>query len=148
MPNMAARTSVPNACYVYRIFDGVETVYVGTGTGRRIDAQKRRFGCDGEIIARDLNDDDAFKAERRWIAELMPTQNVHPGGNGGRCRPKPKTKAEREFAAFERKLHEEGPRRHVARFLLRKIDETNCEKVGVSKVDVSRLREVANGGWC
>ena len=91
------------ACYVYRIFDGCETVYVGKGSGRRLEAQKRRFNLDGEVIERDLSDDDAFAR---------------------------------------------GQRRYAARFLLTRLNEANCGRYGVSKVDVVRLREVANGPWC
>jgi hypothetical protein len=36
-------------------------------------------------------------------------------------------------------------RKMVARALLKKLNEANCEQYGVSKVDICRLREVANG---
>ena len=37
--------------YVYRILGEMgETVYIGKGTGRRLEAQKRRFMSDGEIM--------------------------------------------------------------------------------------------------
>ena len=64
------------AAYVYRIFDGFETVYIGKGSGRRVKQQSARFKCQGEII------------------------------------------------------------------------EHNCERYGMSKLDIFRLREVANGPRC
>lgn len=138
--------------YVYRIFDGLVTLYVGKGCGQRLAAQKRKFRSDGEIIEWCKSDDDAFAAERRWIKALKPVENRHPGGNGGRSRPKKVPawlrKAEREFAEFCQELQEVGSRRCVARFLLRKIDERNCEHLGISKVALDRLREVAHGAWC
>jgi hypothetical protein len=40
---------------------------------------------------------------------------------------------------------EDPRRRSIAKFLLRRLNEANCEQYGVSKVDISRLREVAYG---
>lgn len=138
--------------YVYRIFDGVQTLYVGKGSGRRLAAQKRKFRCSGEIIEECKSDDHAFEREKHWIAELRPTENMLPGGNGGRVRPKPLSaaakRAIREFQKFEAELSEVGPRRYVARFLTRKLAEFNCEAFGVSKLDLNRLRAVANGPRC
>jgi hypothetical protein len=36
-------------------------------------------------------------------------------------------------------------RRRVAKFLLKRLNEANCEQYGISEVDISRLREVAYG---
>jgi hypothetical protein len=36
-------------------------------------------------------------------------------------------------------------RKMVARALLKKLNEDNCEQYGVSKVEISRLREAAYG---
>jgi hypothetical protein len=36
-------------------------------------------------------------------------------------------------------------RRMLARALLKKLNEDNCEQYGVSKVEISRLREAAYG---
>lgn len=146
------RTAHRARCYVYRIFDGAETIYVGKGSGRRLATQKRKFGADGEILEHCEDDDTAFARERHWIASLMPTANKNPGGNGGRVRPREMppamAKAMREFERFKRTLANIGPRRYVARFLLGRVNETNAAAVGVSKVDLFRLREVANGPWC
>lgn len=132
------------SCYVYRIFDVCETVYVGKGSGRRLDAQKRRFNLDGEVIERDLSDDDAFARERHWIKALMPSANISPGGNGGRTVARRKLRLDKSFAEIERV----GRRRYAARFLLTRLNESNCVRHGVSKVEIDRLREVANGPWC
>lgn len=69
--------------YVYRIFSGDETVYIGKGSGNRIDVQKKNFGCDGEILERFSNEQDAYAAEVRLIEKLSPPLNRCPGGNGG-----------------------------------------------------------------
>jgi hypothetical protein len=128
-------------CYVYRIFDGEVTVYVGKGSGRRLESQKRRFGLDGVVIEKCKSDDHAFEREVHWIAQLKPTDNILAGGNGGRCRPKPKPRLDRTFAEIERI----GSRKYSAQILVRKLYEGNCEQYGVSKIDLNRLREVANG---
>jgi hypothetical protein len=36
-------------------------------------------------------------------------------------------------------------RKVIARALLKRLNEDNCERYGVSKVQIFRLREVANG---
>lgn len=130
--------------YVYRIFDGDVTVYVGKGSGRRLHNQKRRFGLDGSIIEKCRSDNHAFEREVHWIKRLKPTDNRLPGGNGGRCSPKARPRLSKDFREIERV----GPRRFAARFLLTRLDERNCDQYGVSKVGLSRLREVANGPRC
>jgi hypothetical protein len=127
--------------YVYRIFDGLQTLYVGKGSGRRLQSQVRRFRCKGEIVEECKSDDHAFEREVHWIAELKPTENRLAGGNGGRCKPKRKPRLMKEFAEIERV----GSRRYAAMFLLRKLDESNCERWGVSLESLARLRHVAAG---
>lgn len=137
--------------YVYRIFDGMETVYVGKGSGRRLQSQIRNFSLPGEVVEICKSDDDAFAREIHWISVLRPTANKAGGGNGGRVLPKIKpawlVKAEKEYQKFVAEYERVGPRRYVAQFLSRKIDEQNCEALGASKVELIRLREVANGQW-
>jgi hypothetical protein len=70
--------------YLYRIFYGDMLLYIGKGSGRRLESQKRAFGVDGEIIARYDDEDKCFAAEKRLIARLDPPLNRHPGGCGGR----------------------------------------------------------------
>lgn len=130
--------------YVYRIFEGLHTLYVGKGSGRRLQQQKARFRAEGEIIEVCKSDDHAFTREVYWIAQLHPTENKCPGGNGGRCRPARKPRLPREYAEMERV----GLRRYAARFLATRLSEANCQQFGVSKVDLNRLIEVANGPRC
>jgi hypothetical protein len=117
--------------YVYRIFDGPTTVYVGKGSGTRLRIQIGRFGLPGEIIESCRSDDHAFERERHWIKSLRPTDNRHPGGNGGRRRPKPKARMASPAS--------------VARYLLLKLYPGNIAEFGVSMADYDRLIEVAGG---
>lgn len=130
--------------YVYRIFDGVTTVYVGKGSGSRLANQKRVFALPGEIIEECRSDDHAFEREIHWIKTLMPTDNKNVGGLGGRVRPRRKPRLTKEY----REIEAMGSRRYAARFLLTKLSEVNCEHWGVSKVGLDRIREVANGPRC
>lgn len=111
---MATRGRSKAECYVYRIFDGAVTVYVGKGSGRRLRQQERRFGLPGEILERFDCDDKAFKRERELIASLRPTENVSLGGSGGRSRPKPVLPTPK----WVREMEKMGTRKYVARFLL------------------------------
>ena len=145
---MATKGRKPET-YVYVIErDGVP-LYVGKGTKYRCNVSAKKHGGVARILERFDSDCDAFAAERRYIAELMPTENKCPGGSGGRCVPKPETAEERRNRlAFERECAEierVGSRRYAARFLMSRLSLDNCERYGVSKVDWFRLREVANG---
>lgn len=122
--------------YVYRIFDGMQTLYIGKGSGRRLQEQKRRFHADGEILERCRTDDQAFRQEVAWIERLMPTENRNPGGEGGRVHPRRKPRISKEFAEIARV----GIHRYIARFLLTKLDERNCDQFGVS---LQQLRQIA-----
>jgi hypothetical protein len=150
-------------CYVYRIFDGHETIYIGKGTGRRLAAQIRRFDASGEKLEECLSDADAFKRERHWISVLMPIENRNGGGSGSYTKHNvPRVPrilrqlmTEKQWAANAKKMQAQlneiertGTRRYVAQYLLQKLSELNCELWGLSKVDVNRLREVANGPRC
>lgn len=71
--------------YVYRIFGaGGETIYIGKGSGRRLQQQKRRFGADGEIMQRLKTENAAYRYEREMIAKFKPPLNKSTGGNGSR----------------------------------------------------------------
>ena len=128
-------------CYVYLLKDGDLPIYVGKGTGRRAYQSKLKHGGEIHYLEKDLSDDAAFKRERFWIAELTPPNNILAGGNGGRSKPKPKPRKTK----FERDIERIGSRKYVAQFLMTRLAEHNCEQWGVSKVDLSRLREVAHG---
>jgi len=128
-------------CYVYLIKNGDVPLYVGKGTSGRGKVSARRHGGELHILEDGLSDDQAFKSERKWIAELCPTENICPGGNGGRSKPKRKPRR----TADEIEMDRVGTRVFSARILCAKLDFSNCEEWGVSKVDMSRLMEVAHG---
>lgn len=135
--------------YVYAIMDGAACVYVGKGCGYRSkQSAKRHKGVD-KILGWYDTDDKAFEAERIFIDQLKPVNNKSPGGNGGRSKPKELTpeqkRAEKEWNKFIKEYQQVGPRKYVARFLLSRVNERNCADLGLSKVDISRWREVADG---
>lgn len=108
---------MPAQFYVYRLHspDGT-TQYIGKGSGRRINAQMRNKGLDGEIIAMFFKEKDAYAFEVERIAADKPPMNRHPGGNGStvvkrRALPRPKWVIEMEKV---------GTRVYAARFLLSK----------------------------
>lgn len=136
---MAQRLKVD--CYVYAIKTEGGIVYIGKGTGRRARVSARRCGGEWEIIKAFTSEDAAFAYEREMIALHKPSMNVATGGNGGRAKPKPEPRKPKWVAEMERI----GTRVYAARFLLTKLDERNCDRWGVSKLDLSRLREVAGG---
>lgn len=126
--------------YVYRIFNGETTVYIGKGCGYRLAAQIKRFGLPGEKIEQGLTEERAFEREVHWIAELMPTDNKNPGGRGG--------KSGKRTAYMDKdmlQIQVVGSRRYAARLLLRKLSHSNCISYGLSKLDLYRIAEVASG---
>lgn len=143
--------------YVYAVKNGDVVLYVGKGTGRRKSASARKHGGEAVVIEWFDCETEAFERERHWIRELLPENNICPGGNGGRCKPKSKydipkalsgkvSKAEwrrhvRESEDEAKEMARLGPRVYAARFLLRNIEAVRR----LSKVDESRLREVAYG---
>ena len=79
-----AKTSSEKKFYVYRILGEMgETVYIGKGSGRRLEKQKRRFGAEGEIIAEFGTERQAYSHERKLVADLNPPLNMCAGGGGG-----------------------------------------------------------------
>lgn len=156
-----AKRKASGRFFVYVVRDGAIPLYVGKGCGHRHKASARKHGGTPEIIERFDTDDEAFERERFWIAELRPTCNLHPGGNGGRSAPRSAwevppslrgrvTKAAwqaavRETQAIEAEIDRIGSQKYCARLLLSRLDDANCEQWGVSKVEMNRLREVARG---
>lgn len=69
--------------YIYAFFDGAQTLYVGKGTGRRLQKQEKRFGIPGKIVEWVDSEEAAYKREKHWISELRPTENRDAGGRGG-----------------------------------------------------------------
>lgn len=70
--------------YTYKILgEGGELIYIGKGTGARLQKQMRRFQSSGEIIARYSTERQAYMAEKALIAEIKPPLNRCSGGGGG-----------------------------------------------------------------
>jgi hypothetical protein len=125
--------------YVYKFSDHDGVVYVGKGSGRRFNVQQRHFGCDGEIVDWFLTEAAAYAAERRYIADLQPRVNIHPGGNGGRVKVANRVRR-KDF--WERNFEQIGSRRYAALLLLA------CERSQPGIVDSSKIeqiRQVADG---
>lgn len=140
---MAPRKKV--ACFVYAVKQGEKVVYIGKGTGRRAHVSARKFDGLPYILANFDCEDKAFAHERELIAIHNPPMNVCAGGNGGRSRPKHAVRLPAWWRKSIAEIERVGSRVYAARLLVARIDETNCEGLGVSKVDLFRLREVANG---
>lgn len=68
--------------YVYRLFDGDKTLYIGKGSGPRLAVQINNFGCQGEILEQFSSESDAYAAEVRLIEQHSPPHNKNPGGGG------------------------------------------------------------------
>ena len=119
--------------YVYRIYDGAVTVYIGKGSGRRLKQQMQRFSLQGEIIERFCSEKLAYKAECQWIKELKPTDNQNAGG-GGSYTVRKKVRRTKEEIEMERV----GTRVYAARMLLR-FDLRGR----VAPEQISRIREIA-----
>lgn len=117
---MAARTvkirhDEEGRFYVYKLMgDGGTVLYVGKGSGRRLQVQMSKRQCHGEIIARFKSERDAYAYEVLAIAELKPELNRHKGGNGCRAvrRVERKPKWLKEMDAI-------GTRAYGARLLLK-----------------------------
>lgn len=140
---MAATRGRQPGFYVYRIFDGFETVYIGKGSGRRLANQKRKFSLAGEILEECRSDDHAFEREVYWIKQLRPTANKLAGGYGGRVKPKPLSRDEKKFFRELEEIERVGSRRYAARMLLRFDTRGHIDP---SKLDA--IRQVANVPRC
>lgn len=103
--------------YVYRLFDVNETtLYVGKGSGRRLETQiKSHKAHGGEIIERFKLERAAYKRERELIKELAPLRNRHPGGNGSRATP---IRKPRRYD-WEIEMERIGTRQYAANMLAR-----------------------------
>jgi len=125
--------------YVYRIFDAEgKTLYIGKGTGRRLQNQIRRFKADGEVLERFRSEKASYRKEIELISEHKPPLNKHAGGNGSRCEKQrdAKTKLDREIEAI-------GLRVYTARALLMKGEKALLNYISKSNLDT--LRQVAYG---
>ena len=145
-------------CYIYVFREGVVPYYVGKGSGRRFQVQKKKFGLDGDILERGLTEEEAYLREVHWISVLKPTLNRNKGGGGSRaCQllvplgyrdliTEAEMAAQMKQSEAEYKTMEKmGTQKYVAKMMLGFISEANCARFGLSKVDVNRLRNVVYG---
>lgn len=132
---MAAREWI---FYVYDIIKDGLVVYVGKGSGYRLNSQKKRFSADGYKAALFFNEQDAYDYEIERIAELKPALNIHAGGNGARKQKKITRKP--KLFAWEREINLIGSRVYAARILLSR-DTTGY----IDKSNLDRIREIAYG---
>lgn len=124
--------------YVYALRDGDTVAYVGKGSGYRLRVQQERFGLVGDKLEEFDDERAAYQAERKWIKELKPELNKHPGGNGCVCR---KVKRERK-PKWLCGMELIGTRRYSALLLLA------CERSSPGIIDASKIdaiRQVACG---
>jgi hypothetical protein len=123
--------------YVYQLFETPDIIlYVGKGSGRRLQKQMRRFSLKGKIIKEFACEERAFECERRLIEIARPELNRNCGGAGGRVSPKPRERK----TADERLMDRIGTRVFTARMLLR-FDLRGLVEPGRLK----RIIEVAHG---
>lgn len=101
--------------YVYVITKDDLPLYVGKGSGRRAQVQAKKYDGIAYILEWFSREALAYKAEIRWIKELKPQFNVHPGGNG--CRVKKTIRETKD--KFYREIEKIGSRAYSARILLR-----------------------------
>lgn len=70
--------------YVYRLYDlSCDSLYIGKGSGNRLQNQKRKYGLLGEIVKEFNTEVAAYAYERRLIKKLNPPLNKRAGGSGG-----------------------------------------------------------------
>ncbi|MFN7002193.1 MAG: hypothetical protein ACK4NW_02040 [Roseinatronobacter sp.] len=130
--------------YVYAFRDAVSIQYIGKGTGRRFSVQAKRFSdLQGEILATFTTESAAYNMEAKLIAKHRPALNRVSGGGGAITRRQAKASGWFQKALAE--IEAVGSRRWVAQQLLTMIDESNAARLGLSKVGLDRLREVAHG---
>lgn len=123
--------------YVYEmIADDGSVVYVGKGSGRRLDVQRRKLKLRGREVARFKRENDAYAFEVARIAECKPALNKCAGGNGSVVvkRRDRKSKWQLVFECL-------GSRRYAARLML--AYDLRPFNIPQSKIDL--LRQVANG---
>ena len=100
--------------YVYELIDASGVVqYVGKGSGRRLDVQKRKFALDGRIVRSFDREAKAYAFEVAHIAAAKPIQNICKGGNGSTA-----TKTRFVKDVFYRLYDQIGSRALAARLVL------------------------------
>ena len=88
--------------YVYRIFNEYDdTLYIGKGSGDRLQQQIKRFGFFGHKLKWFEDEQACLKEEIRLIAKLNPPFNKTKGGEAG-GRPKTEIDVYRELCRLIR----------------------------------------------
>jgi hypothetical protein len=111
--------------YVYELIDEAGSVqYVGKGSGRRLQTQKRKFGLAGRVIEWFKSEKAAYAYEVKAIAEKCPPLNKAKGGNGSRAQ-----KIIRRRLAWELEMERIGTRAYAARLLMKFCLFTDASKL-------------------
>jgi len=118
--------------YTYQLIASDGSVeYVGKGSGKRFNNQKRKYGLDGQIVDFYAKEQDAYAAEKVLIKNLKPRLNKCAGGNGSKA-----TRTRR--TSFEMLYDKLGSRVLAARMCLNFIHLCDASKV-------EQIRRVAYG---
>jgi hypothetical protein len=127
-----------NKFYVYAIKNEQGSiVYIGKGSGRRFEVQKKNFNLSGEILETFASEKLAYAKEIEFISLHKPSLNKCKGGNGCTATKKRIVKQD-----YEKLIDRIGSRAFAARLLLA-YNKVNPKMVDQSKVDL--FREVAYG---
>ena len=127
-----------NKFYVYAIKNEEGSiVYIGKGSGRRFEVQKKNFELSGEILETFASEKLAYEKEVEFISLHKPSLNTCKGGNGCTA-----TKRRIGKQDYEKLIERIGSRACAARLLL-SYNKVNPKMIDQSKVDL--FREVAYG---
>ena len=127
-----------NKFYVYAIKNEEGSiVYIGKGSGRRFEVQKKNFKLSGEILEKFASEKLAYEKEVEFISLHKPSLNKCKGGNGCTAIKKRIVKQD-----YEKLIERIGSRACAARLLL-SYNKVNPKMIDQSKVDL--FREVAYG---
>ncbi len=102
--------------YVYALTKDDQILYIGKGTGNRLQDQRRNFGLAGHELAWFKTEKDAYKFERQLVRDIDPWLNRCAGGAGSYSRkpPEPRYKPSED----EILMQQIGTRAYCCRLLL------------------------------
>lgn len=127
---MAARLNNWNF-YVYELSSNDGLVkYIGKGSGRRLEVQKRKFNLNGVEVARFKRECDAYSYEVERISWVNPELNKCKGGNGNTVA----KKAQPRLSAWEKAVNAIGTRAYAARLWLAYAPAYLRDKSTVDKI--------------